>query len=32
MNDNNGIINAIKELLPAAPFPVLEFVYWYLMG
>ena len=32
MNDNNGIINAIMELLPAAPFPVLEFVYWYLMS
>lgn len=32
MNDNNGIINAIQELLPAAPFPVLEFVYWYLMS
>lgn len=30
--NNNGIISAIEELLPAAPFPVLEFVYWYLVG
>lgn len=32
MNKNEGIIEAIKELLPQAPFDVLEFVFYYLMG
>ena len=31
-NENQGIIQEIIKLLPEAPFPVLEFVYWYLMS
>lgn len=31
-NDNKGIIEAIIKALPDAPFPVLEFVYWYLIS
>lgn len=29
-NKNNGIIQAITEMLPDAPPSVLIFVYWYL--
>ena len=32
MSKNAGIIEAIKELLPEAPFDVLEFVFYYLKG
>lgn len=31
-SENQGIIRAITELLQDAPFPVLEFVYWYLLS
>ena len=31
-SDNKAIIQAITEMLPDAPFPVLEFVYWYMRG
>ena len=31
-NDNKGIIEAIIKELQDAPFPVLEFVYWYLIS
>ena len=31
MNDNEKLIEAIKELLPDAPFKALEFVYYFLL-
>ena len=31
-SENEGIITEIIKALPDAPFPVLEFVYWYLIG
>ena len=32
VNDKRIIIQSIVELLPAMPFPVLEFVYWYMIS
>ena len=32
MKDNEKLIKAIEELLPDAPFSVLEFIYYYLIS
>ena len=31
-NKNTVLIEQIITLLPAAPWPVLEFIYYYLIG
>ena len=32
MNDRTGIIAAIVDQLPLAPFEVLEFVFYYIIS